>query len=63
MEQIIKRALKVWNGVTYDSSLECYILEKIEDAGMLPPYTVELDHPKFKGIRQGHVWEPEDEKK
>lgn len=56
MEQIIKRALNVWNGVTYDSSLECYILEQIEEAGMLPPITtVYFDDIEY----MDNIWEKE----
>lgn len=37
MEIIIKRALNTWNGAYYDSTLESFILDMIEEAGMLPP--------------------------
>jgi hypothetical protein len=60
---IIKKALVSWNGAFYDMCHEDYILERIEEAGMLPPHdgNGRVIFEDVQYIIDHYDWEPEDD--
>ena len=64
MVKVIEKAMRCWNGAYFNQSLESHILEYIEEAGMLPPKSLDTVCVK-KGLVRGYTtmfeWEPEDE--
>jgi len=63
---VIKKAMTRWNGAYYDMSIEEYILDCIEEAGMLPPYDAKRAIEANGGVLPPrpefafNVWEKED---